>query len=263
MNKFSRDLNAIVAIAAREVMNFTRTPAKIVFVFIFPVIFLGVLGGNLEQNLGGSVGFNFMYFMFFGIVVSTLYQTSFMTVTTLIEDRDKDFTQEIFVAPISRYAVILGKIFGGTITSFLSLIGLVTIALLMQIPLSWADIGHVVLMWPIICIAAGALGVLFISIVNDASTADSGAFLMIIPQMFLAGIMTPVTNSTGLLGVLAHLMPMTYLADLARNLVYAGRPEFSQIVLYTPAFDLAVSLILATVFIVLGTLLFTRSASNR
>ncbi len=92
MNKYARDLNAIVAIAAREVMNFTRTPAKIVFVFIFPVIFLGVLGGNLEQNLGGSVGFNFMYFMFFGIVVSTLYQTSFMSVTTLIEDRDKDFT---------------------------------------------------------------------------------------------------------------------------------------------------------------------------
>ncbi len=159
--------------------------------------------------------------------------------------------------------MILGKILGGTITSFLSLVGLVTIALLMQIPLSWADIGHVVLMWPIICVAAGTLGVLFISIVNDASTADSGSFLMIIPQMFLAGIMTPLTNSSGLLGALAHLMPMTYLADLARNLVYAGRPEFSQIVLYSPVFDLAVSVLLSLIFIVIGTFLFTRSSQVR
>ncbi len=263
MNKFTRDLNAIVAIAAREVMNFTRTPSQIVFVLIFPVIFLGVLGGNLEQNLGGDVGFNFMQFMFFGVVVSTLYQTTFTSVIKLVEDRENDFTQEIFVAPISRYAVILGKIFGGTITSFLSLVGLLVMALVLQIPLTAADVGRVLLMWPVICIAAGTLGILFISIVNDSRTADTGSFLIIIPQMFLAGIMTPVTQSTGVLAVLAHLMPMTYLADLVRNLVYAGRPEFSQIVLYNPLFDLAVSVGLAGIFLVIGTMLFTRSSRAR
>lgn len=263
MSKFARDFNAIVAISAREVMNFTRTPAQIVFVLLFPVIFLGVLGGNLKQNLGSSVGFDFMQFMFFGVVVSTLYQTTFTSVIKLIEDRENDFTQEIFVAPISRYAMILGKIFGGTITSFLSLIGLLVMALLLQIPISLSQVGQVIMMWPIICIAAGTLGIMFIGIVNDARTADTGSFLVIIPQMFLAGIMTPVTNSTGLLGVLAHLMPMTYLADLLRNIVYAGQPEYSEIVLYSPAIDMTVIVVVSAIFLMMGTFLFTRSSRAR
>lgn len=263
MNKFARDLNAITAIAAREVMNFVRTPAKIIIALFFPLIFLGVLGGNLQQNIGNEVGFNFMQFILFGVVVSTLYQTSFTSVTTLIEDRENDFTQAIFVAPISRYAMIIGKILGGTITSFLSLIGLLLVALLMQISITPRDVLFVVLMWPVICIAGGVLGVLFISIVNDSQTADVGSFMIIIPQMFLAGIMTPVTNSSGVLGVLAHLMPMTYLVDLLRNAVYAGRPEYSQIVLYSPAVDLAVVVGVSLAFLVAGTLLFTHRSQAR
>lgn len=263
MNKFTRDLNATTAIAAREVMNFVRNPSKIVVVFVFPIIFLGILGGNLQQNLGKDIGFDFMPFIFFGIVVSTLYQTSFTSVTSLIEDRDTDFTQEIFVAPISRSAMILGKVFGGTITSFVSLLGLIVIAMLMQISLTASDIAYVVLVWPIICIAGGALGILFISIVNDSETADVGGFMLIIPQVFLAGIITPLTNSSGLLSVLAHVMPMTYLADLVRNIVYAGKPEYSQIVLYTPLFDLIVIAIMAVGFLFLGTVLFTRSSRAR
>lgn len=263
MNKFSRDLNAVIAIAAREVMNFVRTPAQIIFVLFFPIIFLGVLGGNLQQNLGGSVGFNFMQFMFFGVVVSTLYQATFTSVIKLIEDRENDFTQVIFVAPISRYAMILGKIFGGTVTSFLSLLGLLLMGLLLQIPLSLANVGQVILMWPVISIAGGTLGILFISIVNDLRTADIGSFMIVIPQMFLAGIMTPVTNSTGFLGLLAHLMPMTYLADLLRNIAYAGQPEYSQIVLYSPLVDLAAIVGVSAAFLIAGTVLFTRSSQAR
>jgi ABC-2 type transport system permease protein len=263
MNAFARDLNAVIAIAAREVMNFVRTPSQIAFVLIFPVIFLGVLGGNLEQNLGGSVDFNFMQFMFFGVVVSTLYQATFTSVIKLIEDRENDFTQVIFVAPISRYAMILGKIFGGTVTSFLSLVGLLFMALVLQIPITLANVGQLVLMWPVICIAGGTLGILFISIVNDPRTADTGSFMIIIPQMFLAGIMTPVTNSSGVLGLLAHLMPMTYLADLMRNLVYVGQPEYNQIVLYSSTVDLAVIVVVSAAFLIIGTVLFTRSSQAR
>lgn len=83
------------------------------------------------------------------------------------------------------------------------------------------------------------------------------------PQMFLAGIMTPVTNSSGILGALAHLMPMTYLADLVRNLVYAGRPEATEIILYNPAVDLVATVVIAGVFLVAGTVLFTRNSQMR
>ena len=35
-----------------------------------------------------------------------------MGVVSLIEDRENDFSQEIFVSPISRYSIIIGKMGG-------------------------------------------------------------------------------------------------------------------------------------------------------
>lgn len=263
MSQFARNLNAIVAIAGREVMNFVRTPGRVIFTFIFPVIFMGILGGSLAENLSSGVEFDLMQFILFGIVVSTLYQTSMISVTSLIEDREDDFTQELFVAPISRYALILGKIIGGTLISLFSLFGLFLIALVMQIPLSLTDVGRTLLLWPVICIAGGALGILFISVVNDSQTADWGSMMLVFPQMFLAGILIPVSQSTGLLGVLAHLMPMTYLADLMRNVVFAGRPEFGVAALYSPVVDLGVTVAITAVFVVVGTLVFAHKERTR
>jgi ABC-2 type transport system permease protein len=204
-----------------------------------------------------------MQFILFGMVVSTLYQTTITAVASLIEDRENNFTQELFVAPISRYALILGKIVGGTVTSLFSLFGLIVVALLMQIELTPVDIGRMLLMWPVICIAGGALGILFISIVRDPRAAEAGILLLVFPQMFLAGILIPISESGGLLGILSHLMPLTYVADLMRNVIYMGRPELSEIVLYSSTVDLAITVVVSVFFIVVGTWVFNRSERAR
>jgi ABC-2 type transport system permease protein len=133
----------------------------------------------------------------------------------------------------------------------------------MQIPFTLRDVGNVLLLAPLICIAGGALGILFISIVNDPQAANRGGWLLVYPQVFLAGLLFPVSQSSGILSVLSHLMPMTYLGDLMRNLVFAGRPASAEIVLYSPAVDLAVTIVVAVMFIVVGTVLFARNERTR
>ena len=68
---------------------------------------------------------------------------------------------------------------------------------------------------------------LFIGFVQDPKVAGLGVALLVFPQMFLAGALIPVSGSTGLLAILAKLMPMTYSIDLARNIFYAGKPEYA------------------------------------
>ena len=50
--------------------------------------------------------------MIVGMVANSIYQGSIVGVTNLVEERQNDFTAELFVAPISRYSVLLGKIMG-------------------------------------------------------------------------------------------------------------------------------------------------------
>jgi ABC-2 type transport system permease protein len=50
-----RELNAMIVIAAREVVRFFKDwKGSLVFSLMFPVLFLGILGGSIAQNLSGG-----------------------------------------------------------------------------------------------------------------------------------------------------------------------------------------------------------------
>ena len=259
----AREVNATFAIAWREILRAIKSPVSIAVTVLFPVIFMGVLGGSISQNLGGALPYAYLPFMLIGMVANTLYQGTIVGVTNLVEERENDFTAELFVAPISRYAVLLGKIVGSGIASLISLVGIIAMIVIMQIPLNFGDLLRVIALAPILALAGGSLGVFFIGFVQDPKTAGAGVALLVFPQMFLAGALIPVAASTGILGLLAKLMPMTYSIDLARNIFYAGKPEADFTVLNSPWVDLAVTVGFFLVFTIVGTYLFVRADRNR
>jgi ABC-2 type transport system permease protein len=230
---------------------------------IFPVIFIGILGGSISQNLSGALPFDYLPFMLIGMIANTMYQGTITGVTNLVEERENDFTAELFVAPISRYSVLLGKIIGSGVAALIALVGIVAMIFVMQIPMNFGDLLRVIALAPILALAGGALGVFFIGFVHDPKTAGAGVALLIFPQVFLSGALIPVANSTGILGLLAKLMPMTYSIDLARNIFYAGKPEAAFAVLYPAWLDVAITVGFFLVFTIVGTFLFVRSDRNR
>jgi len=260
-----KEFNAVGVIAAREIVRFFKDwKSSLVFSFMFPVLFLGILGGSIAQNLSSGLGYNYLQFALLGMVANTLVMNTMMSVTSLVEDRENDFTQEIFVAPVSRYSIILGKIVGGTLTSILQLFAFVIVALVMGISVGLPTIGWILLLAPMICISGGALGTLIASIFSSSpKTADRGVIMIAFAQMFLSGAIIPINNSTGVLSVLAHAMPMTYLIDFLRGVIYQGTSYYSHIVLYSPPFDLIIIAIMSVAFFIVGTTLFVRSERNR
>jgi ABC-2 type transport system permease protein len=260
---FGRELNAIFAIAWREVLRAVKSPISLALTLIFPVIFMGILGGSIAQNLGGALPYAYLPFMLIGMIANTLYQGTITGVTNLIEERENDFTAELFVAPISRYAVLLGKIIGSAIAALISLVGILAMVVVMQIPLDAGDLLRVLALSPILALAGGSLGVLFVGFVRDPRVAGVGVALLVFPQMFLAGALIPIGASGGILGLLAKVMPMTYSIDLARNIFYAGKPEYAAAVLNPAWLDLGVTVVLFLAFTVIGTYFFVRSDRNR
>ena len=260
-----RELNAAVTICARDVLRYIRDWKNTLgFSFFFPIAFLGILGGTIGQNMGAGLGYDYMQFALLGMVANLLVQFTMMGVTSLIEERESGFTQEIFVSPVSRYSILFGKILGGSFGSVVSLIALFIVAFAMGIPLSLAGIGSILLVIPILFLLGGAMGVLLCGIFGSSPKAvDQATIMVMFPQMFLSGALIPVKSSTGVLSVLVHLMPATYLVDLLRSVFYQGTPVYGQVVLYNPILDLIISLGLAIVFLVAGTYLFVRSERNR
>ncbi len=257
------EINATFAIAWREILRAVKSPASLAFTVIFPVLFIGVLGGSISQNFGAALPYAYLPFMVIGMIAMSMYQGTIASITSLVEERENDFTAELFVAPISRYAVLVGKLIGSAVATLVSLVGIVAMIVVMGIPMDPGDLLRVVALAPVLALAGGSLGIIFIGFVHDPKTAAVGMPLLVFPQMFLSGAMIPVAASSGILGLLSKIIPMTYSIDLARNIFYLGKPEYAAAVLHPLWLDLAVTGAFFVVFLVVGTHFFVRAGRNR
>jgi ABC-2 type transport system permease protein len=258
-----RNLNAILTIAYRDFIKFTRDRFRIVATFIFPIVFVGILGQSLQSNLGGNIGYNFLVFTFTGVLAQTLFSSSASGVISLIEDRENDFSQEIFVSPVSRYAILIGKILGEALVALAQGLGILIFGLVIGIPLPFFEVLKMLPAAVIICLFGGAFGILVLSNLSSQRSANQVFPFLIFPQFFLSGVFSPIKHLPPILFILSRIAPMTYAVDFLRSLYYAGKPEYSLVVLNNPLFDLLVIAGVFVIFVILGTWLFVRNERNR
>ncbi|MCA9379030.1 ABC transporter permease [Candidatus Dojkabacteria bacterium] len=257
-------LNSIITIAYRDFIKFLRDPRRVVFSFIFPILFIGVLGGSLQQNLGDSAGYNFLVFTFTGVLAQTLFQSTASGIISLITDRDNDFAQELFVSPASRYSIIMGKIIGESLVAIAQALGIIAFGFVIGVDMSFAQLLAVFPAGVAAALLGGAFGIIVMANLNDVKAANQIFPLLIFPQFFLAGVFNPIQQLSTPLLVLSRLMPMTYAVDLLRNVFYSFRPdEIAKTTLYPASVDLIVLLIFFVVFLILGTYIFVHNERNR
>jgi ABC-2 type transport system permease protein len=257
------DMNAIAAIASRDILKFFRDRGRLIGAFVFPFLIMFLMGGTLQLNLGKAAGFNFIGFTFTGVLGMTVFQSSAQGLASLLEDRQNDFAQEMFVSPVSRYSIVFGKILGESLVALTQAVPLVLFAILLRVSLTPEQI---LLMIPVAmlgCLVGGSFGLIGMSIINDQRSANQIIGFLMLPQFFLAGVFNPITVLPWYLEFLSRISPMRYVVDLIRGIAYAGRPEYHKVVLFDPLTNLIVMAAMFAVFIVVGTALFVRRETNR
>jgi ABC-2 type transport system permease protein len=257
------NLIAILTIAMRDVTKLFRDRTRLLAGLIFPAIFIGVLGVSLQANLGQNLSYNYMLFVFIGVLGQTLFQSTASGLISLLEDRQNDFAQEMFIAPISRYSILAGKIIGESLVSLIQILGVVVLAVFLRIPFELSALLTLIPFIPLVAIFGGAFGVLVMSFLNDQRSANQIFPFLLFPQFFLAGVFNPIQELPWYLLIASRLSPMTYAVDLLRSVYYLGQPYYSDVVLFNPVINLAVILIAGTVFLVIGTWRFVKNERER
>ena len=257
------EANAVVAISFRDLMKLVRDPARLVSTFIFPLIFIGILGGSLQANLGSVAGYNLMSFVFTGVLAQTLFQSTALGIISLIEDRENDFSQEIFVSPISRYSIVFGKILGESLVAFPQGAAIVIFGLIIGVRINPSQLVGLLGVGLAICLFGGAFGVIMLSSFSSQRTANQIFPFIIFPQFFTAGVFTPIQVLPLPLEILSRISPLRYAVDLLRNAFYLGQPDYAQVTLDSPALNILVMGLMFAAFMVVGTALFVRKERNR
>lgn len=258
-----RTLSTIAVIAYRDVLKFLRDTPRIIMSFIFPILFVGVLGSSLQANLGEASGKDLLTFTFLGVLAQTMYQSTAGGIVSLIEDRENDYSQEIFVSPVSRYSILLGKIMGETMVSTLQIIGVIIFGLVIGVKISLIQLIAITPIAIVCCLLGGAFGIVVLANLSNQRAANQVFPLLIFPQLFVAGVFTPINNLPLPLFILSRIAPLTYAVDLMRNVYYSVGGIQNDFTLFSPLVDVAVIAIMFTVFLVVGTFLFVRNERNK
>jgi ABC-2 type transport system permease protein len=258
-----RELNAIVTIVARGVLLTFKSPASLIMSLVMPIVMMYMIGGNLQQNMAGGLGFDYGQYMLIGMLVNMLFMMTSQGLSGLVEDRETDFTQEMLISPVSRYSIVIGTILGSAFLAIFSCLGTLIVGLFMGIHMGAGQLLAVLALSPLMCLAAGAFSMLILGAIKNRKAANMAIMIIPMAQMFLSGAIIPVANSSGALLVLSRLMPMTYCLDLVRAVVYAGTPEYASVVMFNPAVTTVAIIGLTLVFLTVGTFLFARSESHK
>src|SRR4051812_31847063 len=214
------ELSGVLTLAHRDLIKLLRDRTRIIADFSFPLIFIGILGTTLQAGFGAASGINLMQYVFTGVLAQTIWQSGALGVISLIADREQDFSQEIFVSPISRYSIIFGKILGESLVAMPQGIAIIAFGMILGVPFTIGKLVAIIPVLLLIAIYGGAFGVLVLSRLDSQRQANQIFPFVMLPQFFLAGVFNPVMNLPLPLEILSKLSPMRYAVDVMRDIFY-------------------------------------------
>src|SRR5499427_2869260 len=131
-------LKVIYTIWLRETKLALRERARIVATVAQPLIYLAILGRGITSGMrltnAGNV--DYIKFMYPGVIGMSILFTSIFAAISIIWDREFGFLKEVLVAPVARWAVAIGKAFGGATVAVVQTVILIAMAPLVGISLS-------------------------------------------------------------------------------------------------------------------------------
>ncbi len=170
-----------------------------------PIIFWVLFGAGL-----GSSKLDYAYF-FPGTLVMILLFTAIFATISIIEDRREGFLQGVLVAPIPRWTMVLGKVFGGTAIAMLQ--GLIFLVLgwltVKEVSPGFVGLIGAVLMMFVVSVALTALGFVIAWRMDSTQGFHAIMSVLLFPMWLLSGAFFPLSVG-GWLGWIIHINPLTY-----------------------------------------------------
>ena len=212
----------------RNLVQLPRTPALIVFTLVQPVMFVVLFNYVFGGAIGSSLppGVRVAQFLIPGVMVQALVFGSSNTSVGLADDLQKGIVDRFRSLPISRSAVLVGRIVADTVRLFV--VALVLLAVGVLIGFRFEGGAAMGLLMLLVAVAFGSSGCWVQAnigmAVPNAETAQTAGFIWLFPVVFISSVFTPVDTMPGWLQVVARNNPVTLVANLLRALSLGQLP---------------------------------------
>ncbi|OYD06265.1 ABC transporter permease [Paludifilum halophilum] len=219
----------IVAIWQRDVLKFFRDRARLVGSFAMPFMFLILFGsgmsGAMKAMMGGTGAsgplrdFDFVEFMFPGIVGMAVFTTSIFSALSVVQDKEFGYMREILVSPISRMSIAIGKVLGGsTVAVFQGLLMMIFVPFI-GLEINLSIILRLIPVMFLVAFVISSIGLLIASTLKTSQAFQMVIQILIFPMLFLSGAFFPLSGMPAWMNVLVKINPLTYAVDMFKKII--------------------------------------------
>ena len=220
------DLRAVSIVWRRELIRFRSDRLRAVTSLVQPILFLVVLGTGLSRlaSRGLPVGLDYRTFIYPGVLAMSVLFTSIFSAASIVWDREFGFLREMLVAPVQRWAIVVGKCLGGaTVATFQGVIFL-ALAGVAHVPynpvLLLTLIGELLLL----SFTLTVFGVMMAARIKQIQAFMALTQMVVLPLFFLSGALYPLSGLPAWLTVLTRIDPLTYIVYPMRHAVFIHLP---------------------------------------
>lgn len=213
-------LHDTALVFGRYLRQTLRSRFAMLFGVLMPLLYLLFFGPLLTDLPLSSQGSSWQVLVPGLLLQLGLFGASFAGFTIILE-KGQGIVERMRVTPVSRLALLLGRVLRDAAVFVFQGVLLVLAAVVMGLraPLAGVLIGFVFV--ALLTVSLASLS--YALAMKVATPQEFGPTInaLSMPSMLLSGLMLPMTLAPGWLDVLSHLMPFRYLVDAVRD-AYVG-----------------------------------------
>ncbi|MCK5258416.1 MAG: ABC transporter permease, partial [Thermoplasmatales archaeon] len=197
---------------------------------------------------------DYLSFLAPGIIAMAILFSSMFTGISVLWDKQFGFLQEVLVAPVSRFSIIIGRTLGGATVALIQGFIILLIALGLGVKISGVfGLLLTFVFMILIAFTAVGFGLVLASKMEDFQGFQLIMNLLIMPLLFLSSAFFPVTaNPT--MKTISSFNPLFYMVDGLRGSLITGTATVNP-----PLLDLLVVLVVCIIMMGLGSYFFSKS----
>ena len=226
MSGLATNLRVVAALGWRSVRQTFRRPQLMAPIIVFPTLLLAIQtgGAGAAVDLPGFPPVqSFLQFMLAGAMMQSLMLAANSGGIALAVDIEMGFTDRLFAAPISRYAVVLGRLAGTAALGVASALWFLAIGLIFGAEIAGGVPGAVVAVGlaTAATVAIGGLGA-SIALRTGQSSIVQGMFPLIFVVLFLSTAFFPEGLMVEPARTIAKYNPLSFVVEGIREPIVSG-----------------------------------------
>ncbi|MEQ9071369.1 MAG: ABC transporter permease, partial [Gimesia chilikensis] len=155
-----------------------------------------------------------------GIILQLV--TLFLTSFAIVRERELGTLEQLFVTPVSKSGLLLGKLVPYAMIGFVeTLIVLTVMVFLFGVPIH-GNLWELLTLSLLFLICGLGLGMLVSTIAQTQLQAVQFAFLIMLPSVLLSGFMFPRSQMPLPIYLFTFIIPVTYFLEILRGIVLRG-----------------------------------------